>query len=172
MGIGIVFIYSLFFRRKRYRRLFKREKKKCWKSEFPLFEKKVKYLTKNIKYSKNIDILIKNFDTIKEEFDYIMQYKPFWKDIEFNNYRVRDTNLVYLIRDKYIKDTIDEQIEIELKKREFVDNRFLKEGFTKKATFWALKGALYFPEDSALGVEYQLKINELEQGLMGSYKGG
>lgn len=165
----ISYLFMFFFRgRQRQHQFFKKIEVKCWKKEVVIFEKRIKQLTKAIKYSKNVDIMVKNFDTIKEEFDNIMKYKPFWKDIEFNGISIKDTNLIYTIRDTYIKDFINEQIETELKKKELVDTKFLKEHMIRKAIFWALKGAIYFSNNAA---DYLLKINELEQELLNCYRG-
>ena len=152
---------TLFHNRKKHTE----KKVKNFTTELPIFENKVKKLTRTIKYTQSPQTIIKNFDTIREEFIIIMSYDPPY-DLEFNGQVINDIQIIDTIRDQYIKDFLNGRIDIELEKMGEVDSLFLKEGLIKKAIGHALKAVEYIPND----VEIRLRINELENKLLGCYK--
>lgn len=156
-------INSLFKNRKHHKKL----QTKTWETEAPIFENRIKKYSRTIKYTKSIDVIVKNFDNIMQEFEYIMKFKPTGINIEFNNQVINDIQVIDTIRDKYIKDFINDRIEIELKKKDEVSQELLKESFLKRALNHALKAIEYLPND----VEARLRIVELEQELINYYRG-
>ena len=145
----------------------KKPKIKNWVTELPIFENNIKKLSKTIKYTKSIDTMIKNFDNIKQEFINIMQYKTCDIDLELNGQVINNIEDIESIKEQYIKDFINNRIDIELRKKDCVESIFLKESFLKKALMHALKMIEFIPND----VEILCKINELEQELMNCYGG-
>ena len=93
-----------------------------------------------------------------------MSYTP-TDDLEFNGQVINDIQIIDTIRDQYIKDFLNGRIDIELKKMDEVDSLFLKENLIKKAIGHALKAVEYIPND----VEIRLRINELENKLLGCF---
>ena len=138
--------------------------KNC-KSELPIFEKNVKRMLKTIKYTKSIDTMIKMFDNIKQEFQNMMKYLPPDIELELNGQVIKDINMIDTIRDTYIKDFINERIDMELEKEKIVTSIFLKENLIKKALNRALTAFTYFPNDA----EIVCKIAELEEMLLNCY---
>ena len=154
--------------------LFRNRKKSCkklriknWATELPIFEKNVKKLSKTIKYTKSIDTMIKNFDNIGQEFEYIQQYKPHDIDLELNGQVINNIGDIEIIKEQYIKDFINNRINIELQKKNEITQIFLQESLIKRALTIALKSIEYLPKD----VEMRLRITELEQELMNCYGG-
>ena len=147
---------ALFHNRKRTH---KAKRVKNFVTELPIFEKNVKRLMKNIKYTQSPQTIVKNFDTIRQEFENIMNYNPPY-DIEINGQIINDIQII-----DTIKDFLNNRIDIELKKMDEVDSLFLKENLIKKAIGHALKAVEYIPND----VEIRLRINELENKLLGCF---
>ena len=145
----------------------KQKKSKSWDTKYPIFEKRVNKLRQTIKYTKSISTLMKSFENIKHEFEYIMESKPSGLDIEFSNIIINDINQIDSIRDVYIKDFINDRIDLELMKEKEVTQPFLKAGLVKKALLVAVNSIEYFPKD----VELKLRIGELENLLLDCYKG-
>jgi len=138
--------------------------KNC-KSELPIFEKNVKRMFKTIKYTKSIDTMIKMFDNIKQEFQNVMRYLPPDIELELNGQVIKDINSIDTIKDTYIKDFINDRIDMELEKEKIVTSVFLKENLIKRALNRALTAFTYFPND----VEFICKVAELEEMLLNCY---
>ncbi len=147
----------------------KKNKVKNLKSELPTSIKKISNYMKTLKFTKSPQTIIKNFANIKEEIGKIFAYN---KDInlEFDGEiinSVEDIQKLDIIQNRYIKDFINNQINIELEKEKEVNQVFLKESLIKKALSQALKVIEYIPED----VEMRLRITELEEKLLKCYEG-
>ena len=153
-------INNIFRNRKRTVKIIKN----C-KSELPIFEKNVNRMLKTIKYTKSIDTMIKMFDNIKQEFQNVMSYLPPDIELELNGQVIKDINMIDTIRDTYIKDFINERIDMELEKEKIVTSVFLKENLIKRALNRALTAFTYFPEDA----EFVCRISELEEMLLNCY---
>ncbi|HJX51051.1 MAG TPA: hypothetical protein VJ438_06330, partial [Candidatus Nanoarchaeia archaeon] len=80
------------------------------------------------------------------------------------------TQKIDMVQNKYIKDFLNNKINLELAKEKEVSSIFLKESLIKKALNISLKVLEYIPED----VEMRLRILELEEKLLKCYenKGG
>ena len=141
------------------------KKIKNHKSELPIFEKNVKRMFKTIKYTKSIDTMIKMFDNIKQEFQNVMRYLPPDIELELNGQVIKDINSIDTIKDTYIKDFINDRIDMELEKEKIVTSVFLKENLIKRALNRALTAFTYFPND----VEFICKVAELEEMLLNCY---
>ena len=152
----------------RNRQKYKKPKIKNWVTELPIFEKNIKRMSKTIKYTKSMDTMIKNFDNIRYEFEHIRQYKPYDIDIILNNQILTTSQDIEIIKEQFIKDFINNRIDIELRKKDCVESIFLKESFLKKALMHALKMIEFNPND----VEMRLRITELEQELTKCYTKG
>ncbi len=147
------------------------KKIKTWESELPIFMKKINKYNQTLKFTKSPQTIIKVFDNIEILFADIMKYKPLGIEIAYDNQiinSIEDLKKLDVIGDKYIKDFINNQINIELEKEKEVTQPFLKESLIKKALTQALKAVEYLPED----VEMRLRITELEDKLMDCYRGG
>ena len=140
------------------------EVKNC-KSQLPIFEAKVKKLLWTIKYTQSPQTMIKNFDNIKQEFQNVMSYLPPDIELELDGQVIKDINMIDTIRDTYIKDFINERIDMELEKEKIVTSIFLKENLIKKALNRALTAFTYFPNDA----EFICRISELEDMLLNCY---
>lgn len=143
-------------------------KVKNLKSELPTSIKIICGYIKTLKFTKSLQTMIKNFSNIKDEIGKIFEYN---KDImvEFDGESInsiQDLKKIDMIRDKYIKDFLNNQINIELEKEKEVNSIFLKESLIKKALTQALKSIEYIPKD----VEMRLRILELEDKLLECYK--
>ncbi len=146
-----------------------KNKIKNWGTELPIFKLKIDKYKKILKYTKSPQQMIKVFDNIKEEFNKILKYKSFCSTLEFCEETINcleDLKKIDKVRDLYIKDFLNSQIEIELAKEKEVTQPFLKEGLIKKALIQALKAVEYLPGDA----EMVCKITELEDKLMQCYK--
>ena len=137
--------------------------KNC-ESQLPIFEAKVKKLLWTIKYTQSPQTMIKSFDTIKQEFIKIMNYSPLY-DIELNGQVINNVDSIDAIRDQYVKDFINDRINMELEKEKIVTSIFLKENLIKRALNRALTAFTYFPKDA----EIVCKIAELEDMLLNCY---
>ena len=137
--------------------------KNC-ESQLPIFEAKVKKLLWTIKYTQSPQTMIKSFDTIKQEFIKIMNYSPLY-DIELNGQVINNVDSIDAIRDQYVKDFINDRINMELEKEKIVTSIFLKENLIKRALNRALTAFTYFPKDA----EIVCKITELEDRLLNCY---
>ena len=140
-----------------------------WDTELPIFTKKMEKYKRTLKFTKSPQTMIKIFDSIKEAFGTILEYKPCNMNIKFDSCLIDSVNeldKIDKIRDIYLKEFLNKQINIELEKEKEVNQIFLKESLIKKALTQALKAIEYIPED----VEMRLRIIEIEDKLMDLYK--
>ena len=140
------------------------------KSELSISLTNINKHKKTLKFTKSPQQMIKTFSKIKEEIGKILEYN---KDIalEFDGemlVSVGDLKKMDMIQDRYIKDFLNNQIDIELAKEKEVNSIFLKESLIKKALTQALKCIEFLPND----VEMQLRITELEDKLTSLYING
>ncbi len=171
------FLFTLFWllrkssRRKSINKKKPTTKIKTWKTELPIFNKKMNIYMKTLKFTKSPQVMIKIFSGIKDEFSKIIAYKPIYYMFEFDGENINcieDLNKINIIQNRYIKDSLIQQINIELGKSEEVNQKFLKEGLIRKALNIALKSVEYLPQD----VEMNLKIMELEDKLIHCFEKG
>lgn len=144
---------------------------KDFNSELPIFKKNMAKYVKILRFTKSPQTMIKTFSSIKEEFGKILAYKYSNIDLAFDGQTINSIEDLYkidIIQDKYIKEFLNTQINIELEKEKEVNQSFLKESLIKKALNQALKSIEYIPNDA----EMRVKILELEDKLMNCYKGG
>ena len=161
--------YTLLFmllRRSGRRSIKCKNKVKNLKSELPTSIKKINNYKKTLKFTKSPQTIIKNFANIKEEISKILAYN---KDIqlELDGEIINSMEDIQKIQNRYIKEFINNQINIELEKEQEVTSLFLKESLIKKALNQALKSIEYIPKD----VEMRLRITELEEKLLKCYEG-
>ena len=142
------------------------------KEELSIFEKKMAKYMKTLKFTNSIPQIVKIFSNIKEEIGKILESNKSI-DLIFDGEIINsmeDTQKIDLVQNKYIKDFLNNKINLELAKEKEVSSIFLKESLIKKALNISLKVLEYIPED----VEMRLRILELEEKLLKCYenKGG
>lgn len=145
------------------------KKIKSFETELSIFKKNIAKYTKTLKFTKSPQTMIKTFSTIKEEFGKILAYNHNNIDLEFGGHGINsmeDIQKIDIIQEKYIKEFLNNQIDIELEKEKEVTSIFLKESLIKKALTQALKSIEYIPNN----VEMRLRILELEEKLINCYK--
>ena len=142
------------------------------KDELSIFEKKMTKYMKTLKFTNSIPQMVKIFSNIKEEIGKILESNKSI-DLIFDGEIINsmeDTQKIDMVQNKYIKDFLNNKINLELAKEKEVSSIFLKESLIKKALNISLKVLEYIPED----VEMRLRILELEEKLLKCYenKGG
>jgi len=142
------------------------------KDELSIFEKKMTKYMKTLKFTNSIPQMVKIFSNIKEEIGKILESNKSI-DLIFDGEIINsmeDIQKIDMVQNKYIKDFLNNKINLELAKEKEVSSIFLKESLIKKALNISLKVLEYIPED----VEMRLRILELEEKLLKCYenKGG